>query len=180
MSHAITMPALSDTMSNGRLVKWTKKPGDAIKKGDVIAEIETDKAVMDVEAFEDGYLSGPLTAEGTEVPVGEVIGYIADRREGRHESCGGDVLRHRRLRPTAKRQRKPPSQHRRFRLFWPPRWDRCIPLARQERVVRRLRAPLLKPRPQRPPQIRRRRRWRRGRRIALNAPPACARPSPAT
>ncbi len=78
MSHAITMPALSDTMSNGRLVKWTKKPGDAVKKGDVIAEIETDKAVMDVEAFEDGYLSGPLTAEGTEMPVGEVIGYIAD------------------------------------------------------------------------------------------------------
>ena len=72
------MPALSDTMSNGRLVKWTKKPGEAIKKGDVIAEIETDKAVMDVEAFQDGYLSGPLTAEGTEAPTGEVIGYIAD------------------------------------------------------------------------------------------------------
>jgi pyruvate dehydrogenase E2 component (dihydrolipoamide acetyltransferase) len=78
MSHAITMPALSDTMSNGRLVKWRKKPGDAIKKGEVIAEVETDKAVMDVEAFEDGYLSGPLVAEGTEAPVGEVIGYIAD------------------------------------------------------------------------------------------------------
>lgn len=77
MSHAITMPALSDTMSNGRLVKWRKKPGDAIKKGEVIAEVETDKAVMDVEAFEDGYLSGPLVAEGTEAPVGEAIGYIA-------------------------------------------------------------------------------------------------------
>ena len=72
------MPALSDTMSNGRLVKWAKKPGDRIKKGDVIAEVETDKAVMDVEAFEDGYLRGPLAAEGSEAPVGEVIGYIAD------------------------------------------------------------------------------------------------------
>jgi pyruvate dehydrogenase E2 component (dihydrolipoamide acetyltransferase) len=80
MSHPITMPALSDTMSNGRLVKWTKKPGDIIKKGEVIAEVETDKAVMDVEAFDDGYLSGPLVAEGTEAPVGEVIGYIADNR----------------------------------------------------------------------------------------------------
>jgi len=80
MSHAITMPALSDTMSNGRLVKWRKKPGDAIKKGEVIAEVETDKAVMDVEAFEDGYLSGPLVAEGTEATVGEAIGYIADSR----------------------------------------------------------------------------------------------------
>jgi pyruvate dehydrogenase E2 component (dihydrolipoamide acetyltransferase) len=79
MSYAITMPALSDTMSNGRLVKWAKKLGDAIKKGEVIAEVETDKAVMDVEAFEDGYLSGPLVAEGTEAPVGQVIGYIADQ-----------------------------------------------------------------------------------------------------
>ena len=72
------MPALSDTMGAGRLVKWTKKSGDKIKKGDVIAEIETDKAVMDVEAFQDGYLSGPLAEEGTEAPVGQVIGYIAD------------------------------------------------------------------------------------------------------
>lgn len=78
MSQPITMPALSDTMSNGRLVKWIKKPGDAISKGDVIAEVETDKAVMDVEAFQDGYLSGPLAEEGTEAPVGQIIGYIAD------------------------------------------------------------------------------------------------------
>lgn len=78
MNQPIAMPALSDTMSNGRLVKWTKKPGDPIKKGDVIAEVETDKAVMDVEAFQDGYLSGPLAAEGTEAPVGQIIGFIAD------------------------------------------------------------------------------------------------------
>ena len=78
MSEPITMPALSDTMSNGRLVKWVKKLGDVIKKGDTIAEVETDKAVMEVEAFHDGYLAGPLAAEGTEMPVGKVIGYIAD------------------------------------------------------------------------------------------------------
>ncbi len=78
MTQPITMPALSDTMGAGRLVKWTKKLGDKIAKGDVIAEVETDKAVMEVEAFEDGYLSGPLAAEGTEAPVGETIGYIAD------------------------------------------------------------------------------------------------------
>jgi pyruvate dehydrogenase E2 component (dihydrolipoamide acetyltransferase) len=78
MSQAITMPALSDTMSNGRLVKWAKKSGDKIQKGDVIAEVETDKAVMEVEAFQDGYLSGPLAAEGSEAPVGQTIGYIAD------------------------------------------------------------------------------------------------------
>ncbi len=78
MPGVITMPALSDTMGAGRLVKWTKKSGDKIKKGDVIAEIETDKAVMDVEAFQDGYLSGPLADEGAEAPVGQIIGYIAD------------------------------------------------------------------------------------------------------
>jgi len=72
------MPALSDTMSNGRLVKWVKKSGDKINKGDVIAEVETDKAVMEVEAFQDGYLSGPLAAEGTEASVGQTIGYIVD------------------------------------------------------------------------------------------------------
>ena len=78
MTFAVTMPALSDTMGAGRLVKWTKKVGDKISKGDVIAEVETDKAVMEVEAFQDGYLGGPLAAEGSEAPVGETIGYITD------------------------------------------------------------------------------------------------------
>ena len=78
MSEPITMPTLSDTMNTGRLVKWVKKLGDAIKKGDTIAEVETDKAVMEVEAFHDGYLAGPLASEGTEMPVGKIIGYIAD------------------------------------------------------------------------------------------------------
>src|SRR5664279_4227847 len=78
MSEPITMPSLSDTMNTGRLVKWVKKLGDAIKKGDTIAEVETDKAVMEVAAFHDGYLAGPLAAEGTEMPVGKIIGYIAD------------------------------------------------------------------------------------------------------
>lgn len=79
MREVITMPALSDTMGTGRLVKWTKQAGDKIKKGDVVAEVETDKAVMELEAFQDGYLSGPLAAEGTEAPVGQTIGFIADR-----------------------------------------------------------------------------------------------------
>jgi pyruvate dehydrogenase E2 component (dihydrolipoamide acetyltransferase) len=87
MTTAITMPALSDTMGAGRLVKWTKKPGERIQKGDVIAEVETDKAVMEVEAFQDGYLSGPLAAENTEAPVGEIIGYIADQPSA---VAGGD------------------------------------------------------------------------------------------
>jgi pyruvate dehydrogenase E2 component (dihydrolipoamide acetyltransferase) len=78
MKQPITMPALSDTMNNGRLVRWVKNVGDPIRKGEAIAEVETDKAVMDVEAFHDGYLSGPLAAADSEMPVGGVIGYIAD------------------------------------------------------------------------------------------------------
>lgn len=78
MSQPIPMPALSDTMSDGRLLRWLKKIGDPIKKGESVANVETDKAVMDVEAFHDGYLAGPLAAEGSEMHVGTTIGYIAD------------------------------------------------------------------------------------------------------
>jgi pyruvate dehydrogenase E2 component (dihydrolipoamide acetyltransferase) len=78
MMYPITMPALSDTMTNGRLVKWLKAPGDPVKRGEVIAEVETDKAIMDVEAFHDGFLSGPLVAVDTELPIGQTIGYTAD------------------------------------------------------------------------------------------------------
>ena len=78
MREPLTMPRLSDTMKTGRLHQWHKQPGDAVKKGDVLAEIESDKAVMDVESFHDGYLAGPLAEAETDVPVGAVIGYIVD------------------------------------------------------------------------------------------------------
>ncbi|HDK37673.1 MAG TPA: biotin/lipoyl-binding protein, partial [Thiolapillus brandeum] len=74
----ITMPVLSDTMESGQLANWLKKPGDLVKKGDVLAEVESDKAIMDVEAFSDGYLAGPLAKVGSEIPVGQIIGYITD------------------------------------------------------------------------------------------------------
>jgi len=78
MREPILMPSLSDTMETGHLIDWLKQPGDAVKKGEAIAEVETDKAVMDVEAFYDGYLAGPLAAADTDIPVGAVIGYIVD------------------------------------------------------------------------------------------------------
>ncbi|WP_297493890.1 pyruvate dehydrogenase complex E1 component subunit beta [Acidocella sp.] len=71
----ILMPALSPTMTEGKLAKWLKRPGDAIKSGDVIAEIETDKATMEVEAVDEGVLNEILVEEGTEgVPVNTIIG----------------------------------------------------------------------------------------------------------
>ncbi len=77
MAINILMPALSPTMTEGKLAKWVKKEGDEIKSGDVIAEIETDKATMEVEAVDEGFLAKILVPEGTEgVAVNSVIGVI--------------------------------------------------------------------------------------------------------
>ena len=74
MSTSITMPALSPTMEEGVLARWLIKPGDTIRVGDVIAEIETDKATMELEAVEDGLVSELLIADGGEaVKVGAII-----------------------------------------------------------------------------------------------------------
>jgi pyruvate/2-oxoglutarate dehydrogenase complex dihydrolipoamide acyltransferase (E2) component len=62
----ILMPALSPTMEKGKLAKWLKKEGDQVKSGDVIAEIETDKATMEVEAVDEGTLGRIFVAEGTD------------------------------------------------------------------------------------------------------------------
>jgi len=79
----ILMPALSPTMEKGNLSRWLKKEGDPIKSGDVIAEIETDKATMEVEAVDEGILAKIVVPEGTaDVPVNDVIGVIAGEGEG--------------------------------------------------------------------------------------------------
>jgi len=70
------MPKLSDTMAEGTLVKWLKKPGDKIEIGDILAEVETDKATMEMEAFDDGVLSEIIVQEGGVVKVGEVIAVL--------------------------------------------------------------------------------------------------------
>ena len=74
----ILMPALSPTMEKGNLAKWLKKEGDKVKSGDVIAEIETDKATMEVEAVDEGTIARILVPEGTQdVPVNDVIAVLA-------------------------------------------------------------------------------------------------------
>jgi pyruvate dehydrogenase E2 component (dihydrolipoamide acetyltransferase) len=78
----ILMPALSPTMEKGNLAKWLKKEGDTIKSGDIIAEIETDKATMEVEAVDEGILARIVVPEGTaDVAVNEIIGVIAAEGE---------------------------------------------------------------------------------------------------
>jgi pyruvate dehydrogenase E2 component (dihydrolipoyllysine-residue acetyltransferase) len=74
----VVMPRLSDTMEEGELSKWLKNVGDPVAKGDVLAEIETDKATMDLEAFEDGVLEQQLVEAGTVVPIGTPVAVIGD------------------------------------------------------------------------------------------------------
>ena len=82
MAIDILMPALSPTMETGTLAKWTVAVGDAVRSGDVIAEIETDKATMEVEAVDDGILASIIVAEGSEgVAVGTPIGRLAEDGE---------------------------------------------------------------------------------------------------
>ena len=82
MPITVLMPALSPTMEKGNLAKWLKKEGDPIKSGDVIAEIETDKATMEVEAIDEGVLAKIIVPEGTaDVPVNDLIALIAEEGE---------------------------------------------------------------------------------------------------
>jgi pyruvate dehydrogenase E2 component (dihydrolipoamide acetyltransferase) len=74
----VTMPRLSDTMSEGSVGRWLKKPGDAVADGEIIAEIETDKATMELQAFESGTLQKILVPEGQTVPIGQTIAIIGD------------------------------------------------------------------------------------------------------
>ncbi len=92
----ILMPALSPTMEQGKLSKWLKKEGDKVKSGDVLAEIETDKATMEVEAVDEGVLAKIVVPEGTEnVAVNSLIGVIAADGEAVER---GDRRRRRRSR----------------------------------------------------------------------------------
>lgn len=76
MATKVHMEALSPTMEEGRLVKWTKHEGDPVKSGDTLAEVETDKAVMELVARADGQLIKVVVPEGTTVPVGNVVAWI--------------------------------------------------------------------------------------------------------
>lgn len=77
----IEMPKLSDTMTEGTLVKWNKQVGDTIEIGDVIAEVETDKATMEMEAFDEGTLHDILVQEGQKAAVGSVLGVLLEDGE---------------------------------------------------------------------------------------------------
>ena len=81
MSHEIFMPALSSTMTEGKIVEWLKNPGDKVERGESVLVVESDKADMDVESFQDGYLAAVLMPAGSTAPVGETIGLIVENED---------------------------------------------------------------------------------------------------
>src|SRR5436309_12565085 len=78
----VTMPKLSDTMEEGKILKWLKHPGERVAIGEIIAEVETDKANMELEAYDEGTLAEVRVEEGASAPVGAVIAVLAAPGEG--------------------------------------------------------------------------------------------------
>ena len=74
----VFMPALSSTMTEGKIVSWVKSPGDKVEKGETVVVVESDKADMDVETFYEGYLAHIIVPAGETAPVGAAIAYIAE------------------------------------------------------------------------------------------------------
>lgn len=85
MAEIIEMPKLSDTMSVGTVVNWLKKEGDPVKSGDMLCEVETDKATMEVESFIDGVLLKIYVQEGSEVPIGDPMCAVGEKGEAAPE-----------------------------------------------------------------------------------------------
>src|SRR3954462_859946 len=83
------MPRLSDTMTEGTIAKWLKHPGDEVKKGEILLEIETDKATMELEAYESGVVEKVLVDEGQTVPIGQPIMLIGDGSGASQDSADG-------------------------------------------------------------------------------------------
>lgn len=79
--HEVFMPALSSTMTEGKIVSWVKSPGDKVEKGETVVVVESDKADMDVESFYEGFLAHILVQAGETAPVGAAIAYVSETQE---------------------------------------------------------------------------------------------------
>src|SRR5512134_2347839 len=88
MAVSVVMPALEMAQETGKLVSWKKKAGEQVKKGEMLLEVETDKAVVEIEAGGDGVLGGVTAKEGDVVPVGQTIGWLLKAGEAVPASAG--------------------------------------------------------------------------------------------
>src|SRR5438876_9966830 len=107
MASEVLMPALSPTMTEGKIARWVKSEGETVRAGDVLAEIETDKATMEVEAVDEGVLAKIVIPEGTDhVAVNTPIAVIAENGE----DVGSAEAKPAASQPQAKGPREPPEQ----------------------------------------------------------------------
>ena len=81
MAIAVEMPKMSDTMDEGVLVEWLAEEGDSVSSGDVIAQVETDKATMDLEVYDDGVLLKKVAEAGEGIPIGGLIAVLGEEGE---------------------------------------------------------------------------------------------------
>lgn len=81
MTYKVIMPLLGESMEEGTIVRWLKREGDRVERGEPLLEVETDKAILEVESFFSGYLRKILLPEGGSAKVGQVIAYITDSLE---------------------------------------------------------------------------------------------------
>src|ERR1700730_8195122 len=106
MASEVLMPALSPTMTEGKIARWVKNEGESVRAGDVLAEIETDKATMEVEAVDEGVLAKIVIPEGTDhVAVNTPIALIAENGEDLHNTEANAPAK-----PQAKQRPQPPEQ----------------------------------------------------------------------
>ncbi len=93
MAISVVMPALEMAQDTGKLVSWHKNPGEKVVKGEILLEVETDKAVVEVEALADGVLGGVKAQPGDIVPVGQTIAWLLAPGESAPADDGAEVLR---------------------------------------------------------------------------------------
>jgi pyruvate dehydrogenase E2 component (dihydrolipoamide acetyltransferase) len=115
MAEVILMPRLSDTMTEGVIAEWHKKVGDPVKKGDLLAEVETDKATMELESYKDGTLLHIGTDKGGKLQVNDLLAIIGNKGEDisgllkENGSAGACKNRRAKARPTKTAREKRPA-----------------------------------------------------------------------
>jgi len=133
MANVIEMPKLSDTMTVGTLVKWLKKEGDAVKTGDILAEVETDKATMELESFFDGTLLALFVPAGSQVPLGAplcAIGKPGEKVDAPAAKAPEAAPEATAEAPKALRPRRSPRRPRQAVALGFPRWRAGLPRKR--------------------------------------------------
>src|SRR4026207_1678346 len=109
MAEAILMPRLSDTMTEGVIAEWHKKVGDPVKKGDLLAEVETDKATMELESYKDGTLLHIGVDNGGKLQVNDLLAIIGTKGEDISQLIKGDGSKEEKKEEPVKEKKQEPS-----------------------------------------------------------------------